>query len=47
MRLFVNCSEPVRHDSHALFLERFAANGVRPEMLGVSYAMAENTFADH
>ncbi len=45
MRLFVNCSEPVRHDSHALFLERFAANDVRPEMLGVSYAMAENTFA--
>jgi acyl-CoA synthetase (AMP-forming)/AMP-acid ligase II len=45
MRLFVNCSEPVRADSHALFLERFAANGVRPEMLGVSYAMAENTFA--
>ncbi len=45
MRLFVNCSEPVRHDSHQLFLERFAANGARPEMLGVSYAMAENTFA--
>lgn len=45
MRQFVNCSEPVRHDSHRLFLERFAANGVRPEMLGVSYAMAENTFA--
>jgi acyl-CoA synthetase (AMP-forming)/AMP-acid ligase II len=45
MRLFINCSEPVRHDSHQLFLERFAANGLRPEMLGVSYAMAENTFA--
>ena len=45
MRLFVNCSEPVRHDSHAQFLERFAANGVRAGMLGVSYAMAENTFA--
>ncbi len=45
MRLFVNCSEPVRDDSHALFLERFAPNGVRAEMLGVSYAMAENTFA--
>lgn len=45
MRLFINCSEPVSHDSHHLFLERFAANGVRPEMLGVSYAMAENTFA--
>ncbi len=45
LRLFVNCSEPVRHDSHQLFLERFAANGARPEMLAVSYAMAENTFA--
>lgn len=45
MRLFINCSEPVRHDSHQLFLQKFAQNGVRPEMLGVSYAMAENTFA--
>ncbi len=45
MRLFVNCSEPVRYDSHRQFLARFARNGLRPEMLGVSYAMAENTFA--
>lgn len=45
MRLFINCSEPVRHQSHQMFLDRFAANGVRPEMLAVSYAMAENTFA--
>lgn len=45
MRAFINCSEPVRHDSHQLFLERFAANGVTPDMLGVSYAMAENVFA--
>jgi fatty-acyl-CoA synthase len=45
MRAFINCSEPVRHDSHQLFLEKFAANGVTPHMLGVSYAMAENTFA--
>lgn len=45
MRLFINCSEPVRDESHQLFLERFRGNGVRPEMLGVSYAMAENTFA--
>lgn len=44
MRLFINCSEPVRHDSHALFLEKFADNGIQPEMLAVSYAMAENTF---
>jgi len=45
MRLFVNCSEPVRDESHRLFLDRFTPNGVRPEMLTVSYAMAENTFA--
>jgi acyl-CoA synthetase (AMP-forming)/AMP-acid ligase II len=35
----------VQAASHALFLERFAPLGARPEMLGVSYAMAENTFA--
>jgi fatty-acyl-CoA synthase len=45
MRLFINCSEPVRYESHQMFLERFAANGVTAEMLAVSYAMAENTFA--
>jgi fatty-acyl-CoA synthase len=45
MRSFINCSEPVRADSHALFLERFASNGVNEKMLQVSYAMAENTFA--
>ena len=28
MRLFINCSEPVRPESHQQFLERFAANGV-------------------
>jgi acyl-CoA synthetase (AMP-forming)/AMP-acid ligase II len=45
MRAFINCSEPVREDSHGQFFERFAANGVTREMLTVSYAMAENTFA--
>ena len=45
MRLFINCSEPVRYESHQMFLDRFAANGVTTEMLTVSYAMAENTFA--
>ncbi|HTP08254.1 MAG TPA: AMP-binding protein [Anaerolineae bacterium] len=45
MRMFINCSEPVRYESHQMFLERFAANGVTSEMLAVSYAMAENTFA--
>jgi fatty-acyl-CoA synthase len=45
IRAFINCSEPVRYDSHALFAERFAANGVTVNQLSVSYAMAENTFA--
>jgi acyl-CoA synthetase (AMP-forming)/AMP-acid ligase II len=44
MRLFINCSEPVYHESHRLFLERFSGQGVKPEMLSVSFAMAENTF---
>lgn len=44
MRAFINCSEPVRHDSHLRFAERFAENGVQMDMLAVSYAMAENTF---
>ncbi|MGB1285368.1 MAG: AMP-binding protein [Aggregatilineales bacterium] len=45
IRAFINCSEPARVDSHQKFLDRFAAYGLKPEMLGVSYAMAENTFA--
>jgi fatty-acyl-CoA synthase len=45
MRLFVNCSEPVRGDSHRRFVERFRHLGVRPEHLSACYAMAETTFA--
>lgn len=45
MRAFINCSEPVRPESHQQFLDRFAAHGVTSDMLTVSYAMAENTFA--
>jgi acyl-CoA synthetase (AMP-forming)/AMP-acid ligase II len=45
IRAFVNCSEPVRHDSHARFVTRFAPNGVSWGQMAVSYAMAENTFA--
>jgi acyl-CoA synthetase (AMP-forming)/AMP-acid ligase II len=45
IRAFINCSEPVRYDSHTLFAERFAANGITNKQLSVSYAMAENTFA--
>jgi fatty-acyl-CoA synthase len=45
IRAFINCSEPVRHDSHQRFAQRFAPNGLTMDMLAVSYAMAENTFA--
>jgi acyl-CoA synthetase (AMP-forming)/AMP-acid ligase II len=45
MRLFVNCSEPVRAESHERFLSRFALYGVRAESLSACYAMAETTFA--
>jgi fatty-acyl-CoA synthase len=45
MRAFINCSEPVRHDSHQQFLAAFASYGLEENMLAVSYAMAENTFA--
>jgi fatty-acyl-CoA synthase len=44
-RAVINCSEPVRHDSHQLFLERFAPYGFRAKALASCYAMAENTFA--
>lgn len=45
IRAFINCSEPVHHESHQLFLERFGALGLESKQLAVSYAMAENTFA--
>jgi acyl-CoA synthetase (AMP-forming)/AMP-acid ligase II len=45
LRAFINCSEPVRHESHQQFLDRFAKTGITAEQLAVSYAMAENTFA--
>ena len=45
MRLFINCSEPVQLNSHQIFQQKFERLGLAPEALGVSYAMAENTFA--
>ena len=44
-RLAINCSEPVRHDSHQIFLQRFAPFGFQESALAACYAMAENTFA--
>jgi acyl-CoA synthetase (AMP-forming)/AMP-acid ligase II len=45
MRMFINCSEPVRADSHGRFLERFSAVGLPEQSLAACYAMAETTFA--
>lgn len=45
VRMLINCSEPVRADSHEKFLRRFAPHGLRPEAIGACYAMAETTFA--
>ena len=44
-RLVINCSEPVRHESHQKFLQRFQRYGLKPTALSASYAMAETTFA--
>jgi acyl-CoA synthetase (AMP-forming)/AMP-acid ligase II len=44
-RLIINCSEPVRDDSHQKFVKRFTQYGLNPLALSTSYAMAETTFA--
>jgi acyl-CoA synthetase (AMP-forming)/AMP-acid ligase II len=45
VRMLVNCSEPVRADSHEKFLERLGPHGLASDALGACYAMAEATFA--
>jgi len=44
-RAVINCSEPMRHESHQLFVETFKPYGFRESAIATSYAMAENTFA--
>ena len=44
MRAFINCSEPCKTLAFERFLSRFGTSGVMPEMLAISYAMAENVF---
>jgi acyl-CoA synthetase (AMP-forming)/AMP-acid ligase II len=44
-RMIINCSEPVRHESHQKFLKRFRPYGLRRFALSACYAMAETTFA--
>jgi len=43
-RLIINCSEPVRWESHQAFYERFMPHGLKETALQTSYAMAENVF---
>lgn len=43
-RAVINCSEPVRWESHRLFYEKFKSYGLRPAALQTCYAMAENVF---
>ncbi len=45
LRMAINCSEPVRAESHDRFHRRFSACGLRKESLAACYAMAETTFA--
>ncbi len=44
LRALINCSEPVRIESHIAFYERFKDHGLKLETLQTSYAMAENVF---
>jgi acyl-CoA synthetase (AMP-forming)/AMP-acid ligase II len=44
-RAVINCSEPVRWESHEIFFEKFKAYGLPENALQSSYAMAENVFA--
>ncbi len=44
-RAVINCSEPMRWESHQAFYERFRTFGLRYETLTTCYAMAENVFA--
>src|SRR5215207_1941707 len=44
-RAVINCSEPVRWESHQAFYEFFKQYGLRLDALQTSYAMAENVFS--
>jgi len=44
MRLFINCSEPIRDESHNKFYSRFKKYGLKRNILSTCYAMAETTY---
>lgn len=43
LRLLVNAAEPVRHDSHKKFIDKFERYGLNPLALAAMYGMAEVT----
>lgn len=45
VRMFINCSEPVRDESHLKFYERYKNYGLKENSLTVCYAAAETTYA--
>ena len=45
LRLTINCSEPVRCESHKKFIARFKKYNFNPLAIAASFAMAETTFA--
>lgn len=45
LRAVINCSEPMRFESHELFYDRFFPYKLQKDALATCYAMAENVFA--
>jgi fatty-acyl-CoA synthase len=45
LRAVINCSEPMRYESHKMFLDRFLPYGLKGTAIATCYAMAENVFA--
>lgn len=45
LRMVINCSEPVRNESHQKFLSKFRNYGLKSDTISTCYAMAETTFA--
>jgi acyl-CoA synthetase (AMP-forming)/AMP-acid ligase II len=45
MRMFINCSEPVRDESHKKFYNKYKKYGLKLDTLSTCYAMAETTYA--
>lgn len=45
IRGFINCSEPIRQETHDAFLQRFGSYGIDERKMVTCYAMAEATFA--